>query len=178
MSYLLLESGIEYAKALSAAMWGLTRPEGDNSTKHYVGWLEHADGRAALQVLGEAIETEDEDGNPAYVFTESQPIHKDCDASAFRAVIGEPFIIPAPREESTTFPVPDDFVGEPIGEDQVFPASVTQAEADAIQAGIEAAKGGRMSFLQVVMNSPRLSPRLKTKEELEADGWFPDPVVP
>lgn len=142
MKYLILESGIAYARALSAAMWGVTRPSGDNSTKYYVGTLQHPDGRAALQVLGEAIETEDEDGNPAYVFTESQPIHKDCDASAFREVIKD---------------------------------SVTEAEANAIEAGIEAAKGGRMSLLSVVLASPSLSPRLKTKEELQADGWFPEP---
>jgi len=143
MKYLVLDQGgVDYAKEVSAAMWSLTRPAGDNSTKYYVGWVEHADGRAALQVLGDTIETEDEDGNPAYLFTESQPVHKDCNAAAFSNVIS---------------------------------AAVTDAEAQSIEAGIEAAKGGRMSFLSVILSSPSLSPRLKTREELEAGGWFPEP---
>ena len=139
MQYLILSQGEEYAKELSAAMWLLTRPAGKDATRHYVDWSVHADGRAAVSVPGEAISYEDEEGETAYRYTEDQPIHEDCDAAAFRAVIEQ---------------------------------SVTPEEADAIEAGIEAAKGSRMSFLQVIIGSPSLLPNLKTKEELEADEWF------
>lgn len=144
MKYLILSQGEEYAKELSTAMWLLSRPHGEDATKHYVDWSVHADGRAAVSVPGEAISYEDEEGETAYRYTEDQPIHKDCDAAAFRAVIDE---------------------------------SVTPEEADAIEAGIEAAKGSRMSFLQVIIGSPSLLPNLKTKAELEADGWFPNTEI-
>ena len=167
MNYLLLENGVAYAQQLSAAMWGLTRPAGDNTTKFYVGWLEHEDGRAALQVLGEAIPYETEEG-PSVRFTESQPVHKDCDSAAFREAIANPKLTTYEEQE-----VDGETVRVPV-ETPLTPA-VTEPEADAIQAGIEAAKGSRMSFLAVVLNSPSLSPKLKTKSDLEADGWFPEP---
>ena len=89
MKYLILSQGEEYAKELSTEMWLLTRPDGDGSTKYYVDWSVHADGRAAVSVPGEAVAYEDEEGETAYRYTEDQPIHKDCDAAAFRAVINE-----------------------------------------------------------------------------------------
>ena len=166
MNYLLLENGVAYAQQLSASMWGLTRPAGDNTTKFYVGWLEHEDGRAALQVLGEAIPYETEEG-PSVRFTESQPVHKDCDSAAFREAIANPKLVTYEEQE-----VGGEIILVPV-ETQLTP-EVTGAEADAIESSIEAAKGRRMSFLSVILGSPSLSPRLKTESEMEIDGWFPE----
>jgi hypothetical protein len=72
MKYLLLSQDEKYAKELAAAMWLLTRPSGNDSTKYYVDWHVHADGRVAL-----------------CVYDETQPIHPDCDSAAFCKVISD-----------------------------------------------------------------------------------------
>lgn len=123
MKYLLLSQGEEYAKELSAAMWLLTRPSGNDSTKYYVDWHVHADGRVAL-----------------CVYDETQPIHSDCDSAAFCEVIAD---------------------------------SVTVEEGGAIEAAINASKGGRMSFLDVCLKTPSLSNNLRTTAQMDDDGWFP-----
>jgi hypothetical protein len=55
--------------------------------------------------------------------------------------------------------------------------SVTTPEADAIEAMIEAHKGGSLSLLQVIKGSPSLAPNLKEKADMDSDGWFPDPQI-
>jgi|11BtaG_2_1085332.scaffolds.fasta_scaffold07841_3 hypothetical protein len=142
MKYLILSQGEQHAKALSSAMWRLTRPSGNDATEYYVDWHVHTDGRAALSVLGEvSYQLEGENGETIYQCTEDQPIHEDCDVPAFRALIED---------------------------------AVTLEEANAIETNIEDAKGGRISFLQVIIESPSLSANLRTKAEMDADGWFPN----
>jgi len=52
--------------------------------------------------------------------------------------------------------------------------AVTPDEQAAIQAKLEAAKGQSASPLQFATETPSLSLRLKTHEEMVADGWFPE----
>ena len=51
--------------------------------------------------------------------------------------------------------------------------AVTEAEEDGIIAAITEAKGGSIRVLDLIEASPSLSPNLRTREQLEADGWFP-----
>ncbi len=55
--------------------------------------------------------------------------------------------------------------------------AVTPDEQAAMQAKLEAAKGQSASPLQFATETPSLSLRLKTHEEMVADGWFPDPAI-
>lgn len=50
--------------------------------------------------------------------------------------------------------------------------AVTEAEEDAIIAAITEAKGGSIDIVALIEASPSLSPNLRTREQLEADGWF------
>ena len=50
---------------------------------------------------------------------------------------------------------------------------VPEEELQAFAATIESAKGGRLTFLTILQNSPSFSVDLRTRAELEADGWFP-----
>ena len=51
--------------------------------------------------------------------------------------------------------------------------AVTEAEEDGIIAAITEAKGGSIRVLDLIEASPSLSPNLRTRKQLEADGWFP-----
>jgi len=54
---------------------------------------------------------------------------------------------------------------------------VTDDEQAAIRASLEAAKGGAASLLQFAMTVPSLQQRLRTHEQMVADGWFPEPQI-
>ena len=56
--------------------------------------------------------------------------------------------------------------------DRMAPA-ITEDELTAITEAVEASRGGRISFKSLVEASPSLSVNLRTKAQLEADGWFP-----
>ena len=51
--------------------------------------------------------------------------------------------------------------------------AVTELEEDAIIQSITEAKGGSISILSIIEASPSLSPNLRTRAQLDADGWFP-----
>jgi hypothetical protein len=124
MYLVLSKNSLEYAKAISSALWKLSRPDaGELDTKYYNGWIEHKDTRVALEFP---------DGD-------TQPVHVDADSAAFVAVIA------------------------PV---------VSEAEQNAIQGILDASRGSRINILQVLQNSPSLTPNLKTREQMEADGWF------
>jgi len=50
--------------------------------------------------------------------------------------------------------------------------AVTEEEEDAIVAAITEAKGGSIRILDLIEASPSLSSNLRTREQLDADGWF------
>lgn len=52
-------------------------------------------------------------------------------------------------------------------------AAITDEEKQAIIDAINAAKGGTIQLLDVISASPSLSPNLRTREQLDAAGWFP-----
>ena len=51
--------------------------------------------------------------------------------------------------------------------------AVTAEEEEAIIAAITEAKGGSISILSIIEASPSLSPNIRTREQLDAAGWFP-----
>jgi len=55
---------------------------------------------------------------------------------------------------------------------QLIGHAVTEEEEDAIIAAITEAKGGSIRILDLIEASPSLSPNLRTREQLDADGWF------
>ena len=55
--------------------------------------------------------------------------------------------------------------------------AVTEAEKEGITQAIIDAKGGSISILSIIEASPSLSPNLRTREQFEADGWFPTTEV-
>ena len=55
---------------------------------------------------------------------------------------------------------------------QLIGHAVTEEEEDGIIAAITEAKGGSIRILDLIEASPSLSPNLRTREQLEADGWF------
>jgi len=55
--------------------------------------------------------------------------------------------------------------------------AVTPAEQAAMKGKLASAKGKSASLLQFALETPSLKQRLKTREEMEADGWFPDPTI-
>ena len=57
----------------------------------------------------------------------------------------------------------------------VIEAAVTSGERSAIKDEIANKKGGKAGLLGMIQASPSLSPRIKTKEQLEQAGWFPTP---
>ena len=128
--YLLLgQSGEEYAKALSAGLWKLSRPNADNeTTSYYTGWITHDDGRVALHVPDD-----------------TQPINGGADIEAFMPLVTKEGI---PAEELAQF-----------------------------SGVLSAHKGKRLSFLTILQASPTFSADLRTREQLEADGWFPTEEV-
>ena len=56
---------------------------------------------------------------------------------------------------------------------QLIGHAVTEEEEDGIIAAITEAKGGSIRILDLIEASPSLSPNLRTRDELDADGWFP-----
>ena len=58
----------------------------------------------------------------------------------------------------------------------VIEAAVTSGERSAIKDEIANKKGGKAGLLGMIQASPSLSPRIKTKEQLEQAGWFPTPA--
>ena len=55
---------------------------------------------------------------------------------------------------------------------QLIGHAVTDEEEDGIIAAITEAKGGSIRILDLIEASPSLSPNLRTREQLDADGWF------
>ena len=55
---------------------------------------------------------------------------------------------------------------------QLIGHAVTEEEEDGIIAAITEAKGGSIRILDLIEASPSLSPNLRTRDELEAQGWF------
>ena len=52
-------------------------------------------------------------------------------------------------------------------------APITADEATFIIETIAAAKGGSLNVLHMIESIDSLSPNLRTREQLEAEGWFP-----
>lgn len=52
-------------------------------------------------------------------------------------------------------------------------AAITPEEETTIKTAVTEAKGGSINILGLVQSLPSLSPNLRTREQLEADGWFP-----
>lgn len=57
----------------------------------------------------------------------------------------------------------------------IIESAVTSGERGAIKDEIANKKGGKAALLGMIQASPSLSPRIKTKEQLEQAGWFPTP---
>ena len=55
---------------------------------------------------------------------------------------------------------------------QLIGPAITEEEEAAIVAAITEAKGGSIRILDLVEASPSLSPNLRTREQLDAEGWF------
>jgi len=55
--------------------------------------------------------------------------------------------------------------------------AVTEEEEGAIVAAITEAKGGSIRILDLIEASPSLSANLRTREQLDDDGWFPSDEV-
>jgi len=51
--------------------------------------------------------------------------------------------------------------------------AITEDEGQAIVAAIEEAKGGSIRILDLIQASPSLAPNLRTREQIDASGWFP-----
>jgi uncharacterized membrane protein len=56
--------------------------------------------------------------------------------------------------------------------------AVTEPEREALRDALRARKGKTASVLQFAEETPSLAARLKSKADLDADGWFPDPQAP
>lgn len=52
-------------------------------------------------------------------------------------------------------------------------AAVTEMEGQIIVDTINASKGSTIEIVDLILNSPSLSPNLRTREQLESAGWFP-----
>lgn len=55
--------------------------------------------------------------------------------------------------------------------------AITGDEEQAIVAAIVAGKGGHINILSIIQASPSLAPNLRTREQLNASGWFPTQEV-
>ncbi len=60
---------------------------------------------------------------------------------------------------------------------QLIGHAATEEEEASIISAISEAKGGSIRALSLIEASPSLSPNLRTREQLEADGWFPTEEV-
>ena len=65
----------------------------------------------------------------------------------------------------------------PLAEELKFEKLIGHAvnanEKSAITQSISSRKGGKARALDLIGASPSLSPNLRTRKQLEADGWFP-----
>ena len=55
---------------------------------------------------------------------------------------------------------------------QLIGPAITEEEEAAIVAAITEAKGGSIRILGLIEASPSLLPNLRTREQLDAEGWF------
>ena len=55
---------------------------------------------------------------------------------------------------------------------QLIGPAITEEEEAAIVAAITEAKGGSIRILDLIEASPSLLPNLRTREQLDAEGWF------
>ena len=55
---------------------------------------------------------------------------------------------------------------------QLIGAAITEEEEAGIVAAITEAKGGSIDIVALIESSPSLSSNLRTREQLEAAGWF------
>ena len=60
---------------------------------------------------------------------------------------------------------------------QLIGHAITDLEEAAIVQSIIDAKGGIISILSIIEASPSLSPNLRTRDQLVADGWFPSTEI-
>lgn len=56
---------------------------------------------------------------------------------------------------------------------QLIGHAITEEEEAAIVAAITEAKGGSIRILDLIEASPSLLPNLRTRDQLDASGWFP-----
>lgn len=82
-----------------------------------------------------------------------------------------------PLDASVALYVPDET--QPVHTDadidslmSVITAAITTDESNAIRTAIGSRKGSTISFLEILQASPSLAPNLKTREQMETDGWF------
>jgi len=55
---------------------------------------------------------------------------------------------------------------------QLIAPAITEEEEAGIIAAVTEAKGGSIDIVGLISASPSLSPNLRTRSQLEADGWF------
>ena len=60
---------------------------------------------------------------------------------------------------------------------QLIGPAITEEEEAAIVAAITEAKGGSIRILDLIEASPSLAPNLRTRDQLDASGWFPTQEV-
>lgn len=132
------------AEDVSAKIWEMTMPDtSGNVTKRYTGYIQHPDGRVALQIHGEASQ-QVIDGETITTFSDALRVHPDANVDALAEAIT---------------------------------GAVTAQEKANIKAGLATRKGSSASLLGFAMSTQSLSKRLKTQEQMEADGWFPAPKI-
>ena len=134
-----------HAQDISEKVWAMKHPSppAGTVTRAYTGYVQHPDGRVALQVLGEAVQQE-VDGETVTTFTDSMRVHPDANENAMVEAIGD---------------------------------AVTSDERKGMKGKLKKAKGSGASLLAFALSTPSLSKKLKTHEQMEADGWFPDPEI-
>ena len=56
----------------------------------------------------------------------------------------------------------------------IIRAALTEGEALALTNVINTNKGGKVTLTDIITATPSLAPNLITREEMQADGWFPE----
>ena len=64
-------------------------------------------------------------------------------------------------------------LAEELKFEELIGHAVNANEKSAITQSISSRKGGKARALDLIGASPSLSPNLRTRKQLEADGWFP-----
>ena len=59
---------------------------------------------------------------------------------------------------------------------QPFLANASEAEQKGVAALIASHVGNRMSFAEALSAAPSFQSQIKTREQLESDGWFPSEI--